>query len=79
MKKINQEFDLQAFVKETYKDRIIIRIINPKQAYYYMSQNVFPLWVEPGFDERIVFVFLKKDTVLLFKKWKAYDTGWKIR
>jgi len=54
-----------------------VRLINPKQVYYYLSQNVFPLRLECGYDEKIVFVFEKEATLRLFSKWRERDTGWK--
>lgn len=54
-----------------------VRLINPKQVYYYLSQNVFPLRLECGYDEKIVFVFDKEATLRLFSKWRERDTGWR--
>ena len=54
-----------------------VRLINPKQVYYYLSQNVFPLRLECGYDEKIVFVFEKEATLRLFSKWRERDTGWR--
>jgi hypothetical protein len=54
-----------------------VRLINPKQVYYYLSQNVFPLRLECGYDEKIVFVFEKEATLRLFSKWRERDTDWR--
>ena len=43
-----------------------------------MSQGVFPLWNEAGYNDRIVYVFLKEPTLRLFKKWREHDTQWEI-
>lgn len=53
-----------------------VRLINPKQVFYYISEGVQPLRLECGYDEKIVFVFLKEPTLKLFSKWRSYDTGW---
>ena len=54
----------------------IVRLINPKQVYYYISQGVNPLRLECGYDEKIVFIFEKETTLKLFAKWRERDTGW---
>jgi hypothetical protein len=53
-----------------------VRLINPKQVYYYLSEGVEPLRLECGYDEKIVFVFEKETTLKLFAKWRERDTGW---
>jgi hypothetical protein len=53
-----------------------VRLINPKQVYYYISEGIQPLRLECGYDEKIVFVFEKESTLKLFSKWRQYDTGW---
>ena len=39
-----------------------------------MQQGIFPIWNEPGYNERIVYVFLKEPTLRLFKQWREHDT-----
>lgn len=70
-------FDVQAFLRDKFKNQDTVKIINPKQCYFYMSEGVYPLWNEAGYDEKIVFVFLKEPTLRLFKKWREFDTGWR--
>ncbi|MDF2588227.1 MAG: hypothetical protein K0S41_2068 [Anaerocolumna sp.] len=53
-----------------------VRLINPRQVYYYISEGIQPLRLECGYDEKIVFVFQKEPTLKLFSKWRSYDTGW---
>lgn len=78
MKKIEiQELNLQEFLREKYRNADVIKILNPRQCYFYMSEGVYPLWNEVGYDGKIVYVFLKEPTVPLFKKWREHDTGWK--
>lgn len=63
-------------LKLQYKDEDIIHLLNPRQVYFYLENNIHPLWLETGRDNKIVFVFEKKPTLLLFKKWRELDTGW---
>lgn len=53
-----------------------VRLVNPKQVYYYISEGLQPKRLECGYDEKIVFVFDKKSSLELFTKWRQYDTGW---
>ena len=52
-----------------------VRLINPKQVYYYLSKGIQPLRLECGYDDKIVFVFEKETTLKLFAKWREHDTG----
>lgn len=61
-----RDFDLQAFLRDKYRG----------QCYFYITQGVYPLWTEAGYNDRIVFVFLKEPTLRLFKKWREHDTIW---
>jgi hypothetical protein len=54
-----------------------VRLINPKQVYYYISEGIQPLRLECGYDDKIVFVYEKELTLKLFAKWREHDTGWK--
>ena len=69
-----RDFDLQGFLRDKYRNRELVRLLNPRQCYFYMSEGVFPLWCEAGYDEKIVYVFLKEPTLRLFKKWREHDT-----
>lgn len=70
-------FDVQGFLRDKYRNQDTVKLINPRQVYFYMSEGVYPLWNEAGYDEKIVFVFLKEPTLRLFKKWRDFDTGWR--
>jgi len=53
-----------------------VRLVNPKQVYYYISEGIQPLRLECGYDEKIVFVFEKEPTLKLFSKWRKHDINW---
>lgn len=58
---------------ENHKDTEVVRLINPKQVYFYLQNKVFPLWLEAGFNERIVYVFEKEPTLKLFALWRSHE------
>lgn len=70
-------FDLQGFIRDKYKNCETVKLLNPRQCYFYMTKGVYPLWIEPGYDNKIVFVFLKEPTLRLFGEWRKENTGWK--
>lgn len=65
--------DFRTMIHEHYKDTEVVRLINPKQVYFYLQNNVFPLWLEAGYNERIVYVFEKEPTLKLFACWRNHD------
>lgn len=71
--------DFRTMIQENYKSAELVRLINPKQVYFYLENGVFPLWLEAGYNERIVYVFEKEPTLKLFCRWREHDTGglWK--
>lgn len=72
-----RDFDLQGFIRDKYRDMETVKLVNPDQCYFYMSEGVYPLWNEPGHNNKIVYVFLKEPTLRLFRKWREHDTIWK--
>ena len=62
-------------MQDKYKQEDLVRLINQKQVFFYLKNNVYPLWLEAGYNDRIVYVFLKQPTLMLFSKWRNYETG----
>ena len=60
------------------KNQEEIKIINKHQVVFYLERNVEPIRVELGYDDRIVFVYLKEDTIEVWKQWKAYTVQRKL-
>ena len=56
-----------------YDDTDLVRIVNQKQAHLYTLYGQPPLWVEAGYNNKIVFVFSKSATEELFNRWKNYE------
>ena len=68
-----KDFDLHSFLIEKYKDQDTVKIINHRQCYFYMQNNVFPLWTEAGYNHMVVYRFLREPTLKLFKSWREYE------
>lgn len=46
-----------------------IKILNNQQVYYYMENGVQPIRLECGRDNKVVFIFDKKQTQELYIEW----------
>ena len=57
-----------------------IKIINKWQVVFYLKKGVSPIRVELGYNDRLVFVFLKEDTIRTkcWEQWKAYTVQRKL-
>ena len=60
---------------EKLKDDDIVRLVNTKQVYFYLKNGLQPIRVEAGYNEKIVFVFLREPTLELFAEWRKKDSG----
>ena len=60
------------------KNQEEIKIINKWQVVFYLERNVQPIRLELGYNDRLVFVFLKEDTTEVWKQWKAYTIQRKL-
>lgn len=61
-----------------YVSSDVVRIINPKQQSFYLSNEVYPIDIYTSYDEKsnkklIVMIFEKNKTKELYKKWCNYD------
>lgn len=56
----------------------IVRIVNPKQQLLYIKNDIYPVDIYASIDNKtgnniIVMIFLKEDTVEVYKKWCDYE------
>lgn len=65
--------DFRKMIREHYKGVELVRLVNPTQVYFYISQGVYPLWLEAGYNNRIVYVFEKEPTLKLFSRWRDHE------
>jgi len=60
-----------------YTEKEVCRIINPLQAKMYIKNRVYPIDIYTSFDmngnDIIVYIFLRKDTQDVYKKWINYE------
>ena len=70
-------FDEKSNVEKNQEE---IRILNKHQVAFYLKKGVSPVRIELGFDDRIVFVFLREDTIRTkcWEQWKAYTIERKL-
>ena len=59
-------------------DEKFIKIVNKHQVVFYLKNGVQPIKVELGFNDRLVFVYLKEDTIKVWQEWKAYTVQRKL-
>lgn len=55
----------------TYNDSEVVKIVNQRQFALYVKNGVKPIDIKWGYD-KVVYVFLVKDTEELFKRWVNY-------
>ncbi len=56
----------------------VVRIVNPKQQLLYIKNNVYPIDIYTSIDDKtdnaiLAMVFLKEDTIEVYKKWCNYE------
>lgn len=61
-----------------YDSKDVIRIVNPKQNLLYIKSGVYPIDLYTSVDEKtnnavLVMIYLKTDTVEVYKKWCNYE------
>ena len=61
-----------------YKPKEVVRIINPKQYLLYIKNHVYPIDMSTSIDDEtnniiLEMIFLKSDTIEVYKKWCAYE------
>ena len=61
-----------------YLPREVVRIVNPKQQLLYIKNRVYPIDIYTSIDDKtdnaiLAMVFLKEDTIEVYKKWCNYE------
>lgn len=56
----------------------VVRIVNPKQQLLYIKNQVYPIDVYASIDNKtenniVVMIFLKEDTIEVYKKWCNHE------
>lgn len=61
------------FTNDPYDTSKCVRIINPCQQAMYMKHGVYPIDIYIGYDNKMVFIFIKEETKLVYEKWLNYE------
>lgn len=62
-------------VKNIYGEDNLVCIVNIKQILAYVKHSLQPVWVDEGFDGKIICYFLKNESKELFQKWRNFELG----
>lgn len=52
-----------------YETEECVYIVNPLQVYKYLSNDLAPLDILPGEDNKLVFVYSRNNSKFLYDKW----------
>lgn len=50
-----------------------VKIVNGLQALYYIKSNIKPVDIFVGYNDKLVYVFDKKESEEVWKKWLNWD------
>ena len=61
-----------------YSPHEVVKIVNPKQYLLYVKNEIYPIDIYTSIDKKtnnaiLAMVFLKEDTLEVYKKWCNYD------
>lgn len=57
-------------IKNTYGENNLVKICNLKQILTYAKLNVQPVWIDEGYDNKLIAIYYKDDTTVAWKAWK---------
>ena len=55
-----------------------IKIVNKNQVVFYLKTGVSPIRIELGYNDRLVFVYLKEETTEVWEQWKKHVVECKL-
>jgi hypothetical protein len=58
-------------VINTYGSENIVKIVNLKQILTYARMKCQPVWIDEGYNERLVCYYFKPETELAWQYWKT--------
>ena len=47
-----------------------VKIVNPVQVAFYLKHKVKPIDLEVGFENKLIFIFNKQETLEVWEAWK---------
>ena len=61
-------------VKEVYGEDNLIKLCNIKQIVQYAKMKCQPVWIDEGYDGKLIAYYGKERTKECWERWKRYDT-----
>lgn len=50
-----------------------IKLVNQRQVFLYIKNGIQPLRLECGYDDKLVYVFSRSETEVLFEMWRKHE------
>ena len=50
-----------------------IKIVNQRQVFLYVKNGLQPIRLEPGYDDKLVYVFSRSKSESYFEKWRKHE------
>lgn len=67
-------FKFKAFddVKQTYGEKNLVRLVNLKQIVQYAKMQCQPVWIDEGYDGKLVAYYIRSETEMAWNYWKSH-------
>lgn len=74
MERIEKLIKCKSFedVKVVYGEKNLIKLVNIKQIVMYAKMNCQPVWIDEGFDGKLVAYYVRSETDMAWKYWKSH-------
>lgn len=59
-------------VKQVYGEKNLVRIVNIRQIVCYAKMKCQPVWLDEGYDGKLVAYFYKPESTLAWTYWKNH-------
>ncbi len=50
-----------------------IKLVNQRQVFLYVKNGLQPIRLECGYEDKLVYVFSRSKSELLFEKWRKHE------
>lgn len=57
-------------VKKVYGEENLVKIVNIKQIVTYARMKCQPVWIDEGYDGKLIAIYFKPETCIAWKYWK---------
>lgn len=59
-------------VKQVYGEENLVKLVNIKQIVQYAKMQCQPVWIDEGFDEKLVAYYYGPETTLAWEYWRTH-------